>query len=238
MDLNGYYTACPCCRNITIPNFGDAMAFICPVCYWEIDPFCDSPFEESDLNNGLTIIEAQENYQKYQAVLPRLYQYVRRPKIYELPGNAFHYKQVDGSDKDFYSLSVRLDEYLNHIAGGEENRSQYIQYNRLDDIQNGVLIYEGTRPIACAGFKKLSQDVAEVKRVFMDEEYRGVGLSYRLMRLLEYLEVNDGFKRSVLETGEPLIEALNLYYKIGYDDIPNYGQYKDMPESICMEKIF
>lgn len=26
------------------------------------------------------------------------------------------------------------------------------------------------------------------------------------------------------------------YRKIGYKVIPNYGQYKDMPESVCMRK--
>ncbi|MBR6748421.1 MAG: hypothetical protein IKM07_05730 [Clostridia bacterium] len=28
---------CPCCGEITIPNGGDALAYICPVCLWEID---------------------------------------------------------------------------------------------------------------------------------------------------------------------------------------------------------
>lgn len=40
----------------------------------------------------------------------------------------------------------------------------------------------------------------------------------------------------ILESGEILTEAMALYRKIGHWVIPNYGQYKDMPESICMRK--
>ena len=45
-----------------------------------------------------------------------------------------------------------------------------------------------------------------------------------------------GYKYFILESGEPLVAAMGLYRKIGYEVIPNYGQYKDMPDSICMKK--
>jgi len=76
---------CPCCGYITIPNHGDALAYICPVCLWEIDLFIKNDDEPSDLNHGLTILKAKRNYQKYGAVLPHLKQYCRQPKDYEYP---------------------------------------------------------------------------------------------------------------------------------------------------------
>jgi len=33
-----------------------------------------------------------------------------------------------------------------------------------------------------------------------------------------------------------LVAAMGLYRKIGYKIIPNYGQYQNMPNSICMKK--
>jgi len=30
---------------------------------------------------------------------------------------------------------------------------------------------------------------------------------------------------------------MGLYHSIGFKVIENYGQYKNMPESICMEKV-
>lgn len=69
---------CPCCGYRTIPD-NDAMAFICPVCMWEIDVFISSDNEKSDENHGLTLSQARENYKQYGAVLPRLKKYTREP---------------------------------------------------------------------------------------------------------------------------------------------------------------
>ena len=56
------------------------------------------------------------------------------------------------------------------------------------------------------------------------------------MELLEERAKNKGYKYLILESGEPLAAAMSLYRKIGYKVIPNYGQYKDMPDSVCMKK--
>ena len=76
---------CPCCGFITIPNNGDALCYICPVCFWEIDSFIQSDDEASDQNNGLKLTEARENYQRFGAVLPRLKEYCRQPEKHEYP---------------------------------------------------------------------------------------------------------------------------------------------------------
>ena len=74
---------CPCCGYITIPNKGDALAFICPVCMWEIDCFINGLTEASDQNGGLLLKEARENYKKFGAVQEELKEYCRAPKEYE-----------------------------------------------------------------------------------------------------------------------------------------------------------
>ena len=77
---------CPCCGSITIPNGGDAPAFICPVCLWEIDPFIGSDREPSDQNHGLSLNEARQNYAQCGAVLPQLKKYCRPPLPEEIFG--------------------------------------------------------------------------------------------------------------------------------------------------------
>ena len=56
------------------------------------------------------------------------------------------------------------------------------------------------------------------------------------MNFLEDKAKEKGYRSLILETGEPLIEAMGLYSSIGYNVIPNYGQYVNMPDSICMMK--
>ena len=62
----------PCCRYITIPNKGYALAYICPVCCWENDLFITDDNEVSDLNNGLALKEARYNYKVFGASQKRL----------------------------------------------------------------------------------------------------------------------------------------------------------------------
>lgn len=73
------YVPCPCCGYRTIPNHGDAIAYICPVCFWEIDVFLSGEEEPSDENHGLTLNEARKNFGRYGAVLQSLKPHCRMP---------------------------------------------------------------------------------------------------------------------------------------------------------------
>lgn len=143
---------------------------------------------------------------------------------------------TDGRDRNFIELCHELDDFLNEIVGGEENRTEYLQYNKLDDIHDVVVAYENDVPVGSASFKKYDDECAEVKRVFVKKEYRGRGISNILMKMLEERAREKGFKYFILESGEPLVSAMALYRKSGYKVIPNYGQYVDMEESVCMKK--
>ena len=85
-------------------------------------------------------------------------------------------------------------------------------------------------------FKKYNDECAEVKWVFVKQEYRGKGISGKLKELLGNATKEQGYRYLVLESGEPLVAAMALYRKIGYGIIPDYGQYKDIPGFICMKK--
>lgn len=143
---------------------------------------------------------------------------------------------TNGGNSDFIELCNGLDKFLNEIVGGEENRAEYIPYNQFDDIHDVIVAYDGDIPVGSASFKKYDDESAEVKRVFIKQEYRGKGISNKLMELLENVAREQGYQYLILESGEPLVAAMALYRKIGYKVIPNYGQYKDMPDSICMKK--
>jgi len=146
------------------------------------------------------------------------------------------FEYTDGCNSDFIWLCHKLDEFLNQIVDGEENRIEYVRYNKLDDAHEVIVVYDNNIPVGCASFKKYSDECAEIKRVFIRKEHRGRGISNKLMELLETKAKNKGYCYMVLESGEPLVAAMALYRKRGYETIPNYGQYKNMPDSICMKK--
>ena len=155
---------------------------------------------------------------------------------FENVDNGIIFLQSEGGNPDFVELCHELDIFLNELVGGEEKRAEYIPYNQLNDIHNVILAYDYNTPIGCAAFKKYNNECAEVKRVFLKPEYRGRGISKKLMAQLENVAKAKGYRYLILESGEPLVAAMALYKNIGYVTIPNYGTYIDMPDSICMKK--
>jgi len=64
---------CKCCGNKTLPAPPEeAVAYICPDCWWENDVFITGENEPSDENHGLTLAEGRKNYEKYGICDPEL----------------------------------------------------------------------------------------------------------------------------------------------------------------------
>lgn len=77
---------CPCCGYKTLPvPKEEAIAYICPVCFWENDVFTPGKDQASGENHGMTLRQGQEAYQKSGAVREDLLPYVRKPFPEEIP---------------------------------------------------------------------------------------------------------------------------------------------------------
>lgn len=60
---------CPCCGKLTLPvPKEEAIAFVCPECFWENDVFDPDENAPSDENHGMTLLQARESYRKFGAV--------------------------------------------------------------------------------------------------------------------------------------------------------------------------
>jgi len=79
-------------------------------------------------------------------------------------------------------------------------------------------------------------DTAELKRMFVAPEARGLGAGGALLTAVERLAAASGVRLLQLETGVPQAAAIALYEKHGYRHIPQFGQYMGDPTSVCMEK--
>ena len=145
---------------------------------------------------------------------------------------------TNGEDPRFIELCRRLDQALDEAVGGHTQREEYDQYNGVDATFRAALFLDKDNPVACGSYKRLSADTAEIKRVFTREDFRGQGLAVKIIGELEKDAASNGYRFLVLETGKPLTAAIRLYEKLGYERIPNYGQYSCMPLSICMRKEF
>lgn len=142
--------------------------------------------------------------------------------------------RTDAGNKDFQSLVVFLDQDLS-VRDGEDH-SFYSQFNKIDKLQHVVVAYEGDIPVGCGAIKEYSERTAEIKRMFVPLEFRGRGIAGKVLSELEVWARELNYQSCILETGKKQPEAIWLYQKANYMIIPNYGQYKDVPNSVCMEK--
>ncbi|MFF4368572.1 GNAT family N-acetyltransferase [Streptomyces sp. NPDC001594] len=78
---------------------------------------------------------------------------------------------------------------------------------------------------------------AEVKRMYVIPEARGLGLARRILAELEADAAAAGRRRMVLETGDRQPEAIALYLSSGYALSEKFGYYRDYESSRCMAKL-
>jgi len=76
----------------------------------------------------------------------------------------------------------------------------------------------------------------EVKRMFVHPSARGQGVAQRLLGMLETEALARGCRQFMLETGPSQPEAIGLYERLGYRVRGPYGNYRDDPLSVFMEK--
>ncbi|MBK7394161.1 MAG: GNAT family N-acetyltransferase [Chloracidobacterium sp.] len=142
--------------------------------------------------------------------------------------------RTNADNAEFRELVVMLDAELKMRDG--EDHYFFAQFNKLAGILGVVIAYEGETAVGCGGFKEMSANEAEVKRMFVRAEYRGQRIAARVLGELEAWAGESGYNACVLETGFKQPEAIALYQREGYEVIPNYGQYADVTNSVCMRK--
>ena len=82
----------------------------------------------------------------------------------------------------------------------------------------------------------VTPEYGEVKRMFVHPSARGQGVAQRLLGMLETEALARGCRQFMLETGPSQPEAIGLYRRLGYSVRGPYGDYRDDPLSVFMEK--
>ncbi len=91
-------------------------------------------------------------------------------------------------------------------------------------------------PVGCGAIRRLDATTAEIKRMYVAPNHRGVGIGREILKKLETIALDLGVHRLVLETGPRQPESIALYRRCGFVEIPPFGEYVDSPLSLCMEK--
>lgn len=107
------------------------------------------------------------------------------------------------------------------------------QYNEPEGAL--LLAYCDGHLAGCVGVRKLDDDIAELKRMYVRNEYRGHGIGARLLEQAIQLSTTLGYKKIRLDTLEDMSAAQALYRSFGFYIIPAY-RFNPHKGAVYMEK--
>ncbi len=127
------------------------------------------------------------------------------------------------------------DAYMASLYPAESNHMLDIRSLEKPGVNFFVARHDG-RIVGCCALVEAGDGTAEIKRMFVDPEARGLSIGRLLMETIERAGREKGVSAVRLETGISQPEALGLYRRFGYGEIGPFGDYKPDPLSLFMEK--
>jgi putative acetyltransferase len=144
------------------------------------------------------------------------------------------FQRTTSNNPDFRLLVNLLDEDL--IRRYPVIQGEYAPLNKIDNLDTVVIAYQDDEPVGCGCFRHYDASSAEVKRMFVKDNKRGLGIASGILNELEKWAKELSYQFILLETGSLQHEALALYRKKRYEDIETYHPYIGMSDSICFRK--
>jgi DNA-binding MarR family transcriptional regulator/GNAT superfamily N-acetyltransferase len=86
-----------------------------------------------------------------------------------------------------------------------------------------LIAYLRNEPVGCGGVKYHPGEPSELKRLWVSEQVRGLGIGRRLMDELEALAARSGASHIRLDTNKTLVEAIAMYRARDYEEIPAFN---------------
>ena len=146
-------------------------------------------------------------------------------------------ERLDPDDPEVRRIIAAADDFYRDLYPADSNHLE-----PAEALKRPGVLFVGCRVdgrlVASGAAKIMSDDgdYGEIKRVFVFDDYRGRGLSRRIMDYLEARLRERGIELFRLETGIHQPAAIGLYRKLGYRERGPFGAYRVDPLSVFMEK--
>jgi ribosomal protein S18 acetylase RimI-like enzyme len=129
-------------------------------------------------------------------------------------------EEISGAKK----LIVAYIRWLNHDLSFQNIDDELSNFpQKYSDPEGAFLIAkENNEVIGCVGIKKLENSICEMKRLFVNDSYRGNGAGRKLVELIIREAKQKGYEKMRLDTLNTMEDALNIYRKCGFYEIEAY----------------
>ena len=132
------------------------------------------------------------------------------------------------SDIDYEIAITLFKEYAAHIGIdlGFQNFNEEVEnlehkYSRPNGVIFIAYNHENS-PVGCFGIRAFSNTICELKRMFLKEETRGLGVGKLMMKKAVSVGKELGYDKMRLDTLSSMLPAVGLYEKSGFYEIEPY----------------
>ena len=133
------------------------------------------------------------------------------------------------------ALIAELEGELAPFYPSESRHGYSVEKLLAQDVAFFLIRHDGA-PAGCGGEQLFGTDSAEVKRMYVRPQFRGLGLARQMLGHLGDYARGQGVRLLRLETGIHQKDAIRLYEGMGFQRIPPFGEYREDPLSHFYEK--
>jgi ribosomal protein S18 acetylase RimI-like enzyme len=129
------------------------------------------------------------------------------------------------SDEARWAMTQYFNELEARFPDGFDSSTAFDEAAAGLNPPNGafVVVTHADELVGCGAIQFLDSASAEIKRMWVDPQRRGLGLGKRLLAHLEGEIQASGRSTVVLDTNQSLTEAIAMYRSCGYEPIDRYN---------------
>jgi GNAT superfamily N-acetyltransferase len=126
--------------------------------------------------------------------------------------------------QDIRSLLTTYAEMRNYDAALGDFKKELSELPSFYGPPEGALLiaYYNGRAAGCVAYRKMENGICEMKRMYVDENFRGKGIGYALANKIVETAVDSKYKMMRLDTHPWMDSAMNIYKKIGFVETEAY----------------
>ena len=136
---------------------------------------------------------------------------------------------------DAKALIFELEAHLEPLYPRESRHGYAVEKLIAQAVAFFLIRHDGV-PAGCGGIQLFGTEYAELKRMYVRPQFRGMGLAKAMLAHLANHARDRGVGLLRLETGIHQHAAIGLYEREGFRSIPPFGDYKNDPLSRFYEK--
>lgn len=134
------------------------------------------------------------------------------------------YYVVQGTNKDIPAVKEVFFEVLAEYGLSPDESTTDADLNDIEWKYNnnngyfGLIIHKNS-VVGTFGLFKLTEEICELRKMYLMKEHRGKGIGKYIMNLIINMAKEKGYKQIELETASVLKEAIGLYNKYGFKEV-------------------